>query len=87
MRRYNLYSNNRNTGGTSCIFIDMWCTTLCADHTEKSLLETMSCASGLTTIKVMRVTRARFIQFSSRRQVDDCMVDGILGSALFGLSD
>ncbi|CAN6548497.1 unnamed protein product [Malus baccata var. baccata] len=47
----------------------------------------MSCASGLTTVEVMRVTKVRFIQFSSRRQADDCMVNGVLGSAPFGLSD
>ncbi|CAN6551261.1 unnamed protein product [Malus baccata var. baccata] len=47
----------------------------------------MSCASGLSTVEVMRVARERFIQFSSRRQTDDCMADHVLGSTPFGLSD
>lgn len=47
----------------------------------------MSCASGLSTVEVMRVARERFIQFSSRRHADDCMADHVLGSTAFGLSD
>ncbi|PQM43292.1 DELLA protein GAI1 [Prunus yedoensis var. nudiflora] len=47
----------------------------------------MSCVPGLSTVEVMRVARASFIQFSSRRYTDDCMPAHVLGSAPLGLSD
>lgn len=47
----------------------------------------MSSVSRLSTVEVMRVARARFIQFSSQKYADDSIPNHVLGCAPLGLSD
>ncbi|KAK9901836.1 hypothetical protein M0R45_001931 [Rubus argutus] len=47
----------------------------------------MSSISRLSTVEVMRVAGARFIQFSSQRYADDSIPKHVLGCTPLGLSD
>lgn len=47
----------------------------------------MSSVSRLSTVEVVRVARARFIQFSSQRYADDSIPKHVLGCTPLGLSD